>query len=564
MAFIDVAIATGAAVGLEGTAAAIGGGALLAGGAGAVAGGLYNGLTGRSVLNGALMGGAIGAIGGATAGFGMAPGAVAAADATAVGMGFSSAAEAVAANPANAALLGLPEGTTAASLASMGGASSASAGWAGMGVAPGVAGGVPAAAPAVASGDVFSGVAGTTGGTAVPAAGETAANAAAQAPAQTAGATRYSSLPGLTGDESGNLMPQIAGYQSPGTSPVPNSISGFFDKAGQWVSDNKGLTAAGLGAAYLATRPNAFKPNYLPTYTPPTAQSMNLNARLSPNYRPTFAAAEGGIARLAPQNSSSLMPQEILNIMQSNGFAGGNGGFDFPNFKFSNQSNAQGHAAGGMMNGGIARLADGGMAGGMYPGSQIDHTQYASSPQTPASMQATLASYDPETNPLTGEPTMHMATGGISTPPSASQGITAAGITGLQQQKAQSSQPLTMDYIQSLASQYGVQIPTQGAAKGGVMGSQYNLGSYSDGGRLLKGPGDGMSDNIPASIAEKQPARLADGEFVVPADVVSHLGNGSTDAGAKHLYKMMDNVRKARTGRKAQGKQIKADKFLPK
>jgi hypothetical protein len=90
-----------------------------------------------------------------------------------------------------------------------------------------------------------------------------------------------------------------------------------------------------------------------------------------------------------------------------------------------------------------------------------------------------------------------------------------------------------------------------------------SLGGYSDGGRLLKGPGDGMSDNIPASIANKQPARLADGEFVVPADVVSHLGNGSTDAGAKHLYKMMDNVRKARTGRKSQGKQIKANKYLP-
>jgi len=72
-----------------------------------------------------------------------------------------------------------------------------------------------------------------------------------------------------------------------------------------------------------------------------------------------------------------------------------------------------------------------------------------------------------------------------------------------------------------------------------------------------------MSDDIPATIANKQPARLADGEFVVPADVVSHLGNGSTDAGAKHLYKMMDKVRKARTGKKTQGKQIKSDKFLP-
>lgn len=90
-----------------------------------------------------------------------------------------------------------------------------------------------------------------------------------------------------------------------------------------------------------------------------------------------------------------------------------------------------------------------------------------------------------------------------------------------------------------------------------------HLGSYSDGGRLLKGPGDGMSDSIPGQIGAKQPARLADGEFVVPADVVSHLGNGSTDAGAKQLYAMMDKVRSARTGNKQQGKQINARKMLP-
>ena len=100
-----------------------------------------------------------------------------------------------------------------------------------------------------------------------------------------------------------------------------------------------------------------------------------------------------------------------------------------------------------------------------------------------------------------------------------------------------------------------------GAAGGGLM--PYGLGGYSDGGRLLKGPGDGMSDNIPASIGHKQPARLADGEFVVPADVVSHLGNGSTDAGAKKLYSMMDKVREARTGNKKQGKKIKSEKYLP-
>ena len=80
---------------------------------------------------------------------------------------------------------------------------------------------------------------------------------------------------------------------------------------------------------------------------------------------------------------------------------------------------------------------------------------------------------------------------------------------------------------------------------------------------MLKGPGDGMSDDIPAKIGGKQEARLADGEFVVSADVVSGLGNGSTDAGAKQLYKMMDKVRSARTGTKKQGKQIKPERYLP-
>jgi hypothetical protein len=143
-------------------------------------------------------------------------------------------------------------------------------------------------------------------------------------------------------------------------------------------------------------------------------------------------------------------------------------------------------------------------SGGMYPMSQQDHTQFATSPQMPASMQTTMAGYDPQTNPLTGEPTAHMAGGGLA-----------------------------------------------------------SLGSYSDGGQMLKGPGDGMSDSIPAKIGRAQPARLADNEFVVPADVVSHLGNGSSDAGAKKLYAMMNNVRKARTGKKKQAPQINAAKYMP-
>jgi hypothetical protein len=111
----------------------------------------------------------------------------------------------------------------------------------------------------------------------------------------------------------------------------------------------------------------------------------------------------------------------------------------------------------------------------------------------------------------------------------------------------------------------GQQEDVQEAAGGGIMGAS-SLGGYAAGGnpRLLRGPGDGMSDNIPATIGKKQPARLADGEFVIPADVVSHLGNGSTEAGAKRLHEMMSKVRRDRTGNSKQGKQIVAAKYMPK
>ena len=82
-------------------------------------------------------------------------------------------------------------------------------------------------------------------------------------------------------------------------------------------------------------------------------------------------------------------------------------------------------------------------------------------------------------------------------------------------------------------------------------------------GRYLQGETDGMADKIPAQIGQDQPAALSHGEFVVPADVVSHLGNGNSDAGAKKLYQMMDKIRTARTGTKKQGKEINPDKFMP-
>jgi len=105
-----------------------------------------------------------------------------------------------------------------------------------------------------------------------------------------------------------------------------------------------------------------------------------------------------------------------------------------------------------------------------------------------------------------------------------------------------------------------------GMATGGLSDARYNLGGYSDGGRLLRGPGDGVSDSIPAVIGKKQPARLADGEFVVPARIVSELGNGSTEAGARKLYAMMDRIQSARKQTVGKGKvahNSRATKYLP-
>jgi hypothetical protein len=209
--------------------------------------------------------------------------------------------------------------------------------------------------------------------------------------------------------------------------------------------------------------------------------------------------------------------------------------------------------------GGIVQLANGGPVermsmmntamnpqGGLYPMGMIDKTQYATPTQRPVSAElVTEAPAYERSNP------MLMAEGGIA--------------EILENAQAQG---LTPEAYQQIYGRGNAIIAMQKALKEGKMvgmadGGISSLGGYSDGGRMLKGPGDGMSDSIPGVIAGKQPARLADGEFVVPADVVSHLGNGSTDAGAKQLYAMMDKVRKARTGKKKQAPAVKANRYIP-
>jgi hypothetical protein len=154
--------------------------------------------------------------------------------------------------------------------------------------------------------------------------------------------------------------------------------------------------------------------------------------------------------------------------------------------------------------------------------------------------------------------------GGIATPamaPMQSQRpATPINIPAYQTPEQQLGLNNFYDYMNQQLSGYG------GYARGGNVEGEANLGGYSDGGRLLKGPGDGVSDSIPAVIGNKQPARLADGEFVIPARIVSELGNGSTEAGARKLYAMMErvqNTRKKSIGKKKVAVNSKADKHLP-
>jgi hypothetical protein len=227
-------------------------------------------------------------------------------------------------------------------------------------------------------------------------------------------------------------------------------------------------------------------------------------------------------------------------------------------------------AGGGQPTGPVEQMTQNMMGGqaNMYPQSQQDATQFAVPSQMPASAEVIRSDYDTKTNPYTGG--IMMRGGGLpaydpnlrdvklfTDSDTNTRGLDALSASNYRNKKLMAKSGIKMaDMPKTGIKALGGDFSDVGAAGG-------TLGSYSDGGRMLKGPGDGMSDSIPAQIGRKQPARLADGEFVVPADVVSHLGNGSTDAGAKKLYAMMDKIRRARTGKKKQAPAVKADRFMP-
>lgn len=347
---------------------------------------------------------------------------------------------------------------------------------------------------------------------------------------------------------SGTTYPRV--FPSAGEG-IPTESS-FFDKAMDWAKKNPGtaLTGGILAANALGGRggrgPAEYTPGILDTY------------RLSPNFQGRFANpqdfqyasrryAEGGIASYNESNSmrnpyetggAATYPQAAIPMSDYSS------GLEEPRARNTTTDIFFNNAEG---------MADGGSTSALLSTYERMMRRAPSRAPAPEGGVGIYSDADPDTRNLDAYRAAQVRL---------AKTAKRANVAQPAMQKTAGLGSLSMGPA-GVKKDEGPQF--QEAAQGGIMGASH-LGGYAAGGnpRLLKGPGDGMSDDIPATINGRQPARLADGEFVIPADVVSHLGNGSTDAGAEKLHHMMDKVRKARTGNPKQGKQINPDKFIPR
>jgi hypothetical protein len=348
----------------------------------------------------------------------------------------------------------------------------------------------------------------------------------------------------------GNPLTELSGIGAFGQAPELSSLSNVMNNAGQ--AANAGITN-GLGSAVS----NNIYPNFAPvantvadtagatnaaidtvnatadmaripgigqsaTQIAPVAQNANplTNgirnlAGISPdstgygakalNYYDTLSPMEKGLGGAAVGYGYGTLTKDPAAMPEEEEYDSPLAGYNRDTFTPDTARPQMPYYKASYAEGGIAGLQN--QQGGMYPQSQQANTQYATPSQMPTSAEVVNSGYEPQTNPYTGE-------------------------------------------------------PVRGFAAGGGVGS---LGGYAHGGnpQLLDGPGTGLSDDIPATIGGKQPARLAAGEFIVSSDVVSNLGGGSTDAGAKMLYEMMDRVRKQAHGTKKQIKPVNTRKVLP-
>ncbi len=340
-------------------------------------------------------------------------------------------------------------------------------------------------------------------------------NAAVGASQQLTGAATVSPTTGGLVDplaRTASAVPPPASYIPSGSITAATPVSPTTTSALETASRANALANANL-ATGVGTPPAPVTPQVSPNLAKTPAAEKGFWSGLSDWQKAGVSTAGAALtAEMARPPSSGYTPEEYESSLAriSPNFQAQQPVQPNPYYRarypvYAKEGGLMGLAAGGQPAGPVERMSAMDQQMGMYPQGMIDKTQYAVPTQRPASMEVIKSDYDTGVNPITGMQPMNMARGGIA-----------------------------------------------------------DLGSYSDGGRLLKGPGDGMSDNIPAVIGKKQPARLADGEFVVPADVVSHLGNGSTNAGAKKLYAMMDRARQARTGKKKQAPEVNTDRFIPR
>jgi hypothetical protein len=563
MAFVGVSLTVGTAVGLSGTAAIIGGGALI----GAGVGGLYSAVTGDGdILNSMLTGGLLGGAGA----FGL----------NAMGVGAGA--------------------TTAA------GEAAAAAGATGAGTVG------PAATVANTSVPALTG-ANTPAGAALANAAADPIMAAANMSGMTAAEIAAASKPiggavtGLTGNQmlgyglAGTAGMQLLGGRNPkgaiapASATDPGNIRPYEFSPNQMASGDFPSPYAtaqynAAGIPIMDTRERNYFDQKYTAQTPYSARSGTLNPNVQLPTSGIANAANGGIMR----NYDDELGKDETFLDQGNmqkglfglGYAHGgiarfaNGGSSNPGFLGYGQTedkpvgrpNPVGEYLVNSILGNPASPSAAVLGGGS------SGTESSSSSSSPAESNPILrAMYDKQIeNPDYQFTQPELVSGYQALNPNAfsyNQSAKKYSAANPNEQQLSSFKQQVADYMaQDRARKEQEQAAAQsmqsydgggGGANGGLM--PYDLGGYSDGGRLLRGPGDGVSDDIPATIAGKQPARLADGEFVIPARIVSELGNGSTDAGAKRLYAMMDKIqsgRKKTVGKGNIAKDTKAKKHL--
>jgi hypothetical protein len=314
--------------------------------------------------------------------------------------------------------------------------------------------------------------------------------------------------------------------------------------SGNWVSEDEGFDYGG---------------NYTTQYFPEDGSVMYFDA--SGNVIGSTAGADNGVS----QYTTAQRVAEVAKTLGKDAFNAIKGAF----------------TKDGVVDYGKLLGAAGGLAAGMgLFGSDDKPKGYQGTvPKLEVARQQVANTYDPNRRPGSGglryfTDTQYVPQGD-ATALAAAQAAAGTQATGLAALNAanparQATAPLTFAPLPA--------IPTAAAPPAAAAAARsasdvikdlpvpkYNMGGIATlaHGKYLDGPTDGMADKLPANIDGKQEARLSHGEFVIPADVVSHLGNGNSSAGAERLYSMMDRIRQARTGTKKQGKQINPNKYVP-